>query len=80
MLDMLILYRAMRYRDKVGEEMAAEKYSFIIDLWKEMGDQGLVRDQLLHILVAGRDSTAAVLSWTLYVFERDQVSKVEGPC
>lgn len=57
--------KALKYKDEVGEEKAAEKYSFIIDLWKEMRDADLVRDQLLHILIAGRDSTAALLSWTL---------------
>lgn len=57
--------RAMRYMDEVGEEKAAEKYAFIIDLWRDMRDQELVRDQLLHVLIAGRDSTAALLSWTL---------------
>jgi cytochrome P450 len=57
--------KALRYKDEVGEEKAFEKYSFIIDLWKEMKDENLVRDQLLHILIAGRDSTACLLSWTL---------------
>lgn len=57
--------RALKYKDEVGEEKAAEKYAFIIDLWKEMRNQDLVRDQLLNILIAGRDSTAALLSWTL---------------
>lgn len=57
--------KAMAFKDEHGEEAAAEKYPFIIDLWKEMQDFGLVRDQLLHILVAGRDSTASLLCWTL---------------
>jgi cytochrome P450 len=57
--------KALKYKDEVGEEEAASKYSFIIDLWKDMRDDDLVRDQLLHILIAGRDSTASLLSWTL---------------
>lgn len=57
----------MKYKDEVGEDAAAEKYAFIIDLWREMRDFELVCDQLLHILVAGRDSTASLLSWTLQV-------------
>jgi cytochrome P450 len=56
---------AITYKDKYGEEAAAEKYPFIIDLWKEMQDFDLVRDQLLHVLVAGRDSTASLLCWTV---------------
>ena len=57
--------KAMRFKDEHGEEAAAEKYPFIIDLWKQLHDFDLVRDQLLHILVAGRDSTASLLCWTL---------------
>lgn len=57
--------KAIKYKDEFGEEAAAEKYAFIIDLWKEMQDFELVRDQLLHVLVAGRDSTASLLCWTL---------------
>jgi cytochrome P450 len=57
--------KAMQYKDEHGEVAAAEKYPFIIDLWKEMHDFDLVRDQLLHILVAGRDSTASLLCWTM---------------
>ncbi|KAK4672720.1 hypothetical protein QC763_105555 [Podospora pseudopauciseta] len=57
--------RAMKYKDDYGEEAATEKYGFIIDLWKEMQDFELVRDQLLHVLVAGRDVLASLLAWTL---------------
>ncbi len=57
--------KAIKYKDEFGDEAAAEKYAFIIDLWKKMQDFDLVRDQLLHVLVAGRDSTASLLCWTL---------------
>jgi cytochrome P450 len=57
--------KAMRYKDEHGEKAASERYPFIIDLWKEMHDFDLVRDQLLHVLVAGRDSTASLLCWTM---------------
>lgn len=55
----------MEYKDDFGEEAATEKYGFIIDLWKEMQDFELVRDQLLHVLMAGRDALASLLAWTL---------------
>ncbi|KAF2799624.1 n-alkane-inducible cytochrome P450 [Melanomma pulvis-pyrius CBS 109.77] len=64
--------KALKYRDQFGEEKAYEKYAFIIDLWKEMGDPVLVKDQLLHILIAGRDSTACLLSWTLFHLVRNR--------
>ena len=57
--------KALKYKDEVGKEEASEKYPFIIDLWEELRDKELVRDQLLHILLASRDTTASLLSWTL---------------
>lgn len=60
--------KAFKYKDEFGVEAAAEKYAFIIDLWKEMQDFDLVRDQLLHVLLAGRDSTASLMCWTLCVY------------
>lgn len=57
--------KALRYMKEVGEDAAFEKYPFIIDLWREMRDTARVRDQLLHVLIAGRDSTACLLSWTM---------------
>ncbi|KAH7324595.1 cytochrome P450 [Stachybotrys elegans] len=63
--------KAIKYMDDFGEEAAAEKYTFIIDLWKEMRDFDLVRDQLLHVLVAGRDSTASLLCWTIFHLVRN---------
>ena len=41
------------------------KYAFIQDLFDEYKDSILVRDQLVNVLIAGRDTTAALLSWTL---------------
>ena len=43
------------------------KHAFIRDLYNEYKDPTLVRDQSVNILIAGRDTTAALLSWTLYV-------------
>jgi cytochrome P450 len=57
--------KAIKCMDELGEETAAERYPFIIDLWKEMKVFELVRDQLLHVLVAGRDSTSVLMCWTL---------------
>jgi len=70
---------AIRCMDELGEEVAAEKYAFIIDLWKEMRDFELVRDQLLHVLVAGRDSTANLLCWTFFhlVRSRDVLERLQ---
>ena len=47
-------------------EAANEKHAFILELYKEMQDPELVRDQLIHVLIAGRDTTACLLSWTFF--------------
>ena len=39
--------------------------SFIDQLAQESGSHEMLRDQLLNILLAGRDTTACCLSWTL---------------
>ncbi len=41
------------------------QYAFIQDLFDEYNDPILVRDQLVNVLIAGRDTTACLLSWTL---------------
>ncbi|CAP60244.1 uncharacterized protein PODANS_1_5555 [Podospora anserina S mat+] len=64
--------RAMKYQDDFGEEATTEKYGFIIDLWKEMQDFELVRDQLLHVLMAGRDALASFLAWTFFHLVRNR--------
>lgn len=50
---------------KENSESAQGKYAFIEDLYEELHDSSLVRDQLVHVLLAGRDTTACLLSWTL---------------
>lgn len=57
--------KAIDYLQEHGEQAASKKYPFIVDLWRDMQDRDLVRDQLLHVLIAGRDTTACLLSWTL---------------
>ena len=41
-------------------------FAFIDQLAEESNDAKSLRDQLLNILLAGRDTTACSLSWTLY--------------
>jgi cytochrome P450 len=44
------------------------RYVFLNSIAKEIGDRTALRSQIINILVAGRDTTACALSWTLYVF------------
>ncbi|KAI1181758.1 cytochrome P450 [Nemania serpens] len=63
--------KALDYKEIYGMDAARERYPFIIDLWDNMRDRNLVRDQLLHVLIAGRDTTACLLSWTLFHLVRN---------
>ena len=56
--------QATKNRSDHSQE-TAEKYAFIQDLFDEYKDPIRVRDQLVNVLIAGRDTTAALLSWTL---------------
>ena len=42
-------------------------YTILGGLMKETRDPNVLRDQCLNVLLAGRDTTACLLSWTLYV-------------
>jgi len=57
--------QALKYKEENGDLSAIEKYPFILDLYKELNDSALVRDQLVNVLIAGRDTTACLMSWTL---------------
>jgi len=57
--------RALKDREENGQEAALEKHPFILDLYEVMGDAALVRDQLIHVLIAGRDTTACLISWAM---------------
>ena len=56
---------ALKDMEENGEESATERHLFILDLFKELQDRVLVRDQLMNVLIAGRDTTACLLSWAL---------------
>ena len=63
-----------KFVDKIIEKRAAHKEThqmssdnFIDQLAKESSSHVMLRDQLLNILLAGRDTTACCLSWTMLV-------------
>jgi hypothetical protein len=57
--------QALRDMEQNGLEAASERYPFILELYEGLKDPALVRAQLVHVLMAGRDTTACLLSWTL---------------
>jgi cytochrome P450 len=59
------LENSSRAKPKTTEK---EDYIFLDALVQETRDPKVLRDQCLNLLLAGRDTTAGCLSWTLYVF------------
>ncbi|KAK9366113.1 cytochrome P450 [Lipomyces kononenkoae] len=49
------------------EEITTGRYIFLYSLVQETQDPKVLRDQLLNILLAGRDTTAGLLGWTFYL-------------
>jgi len=47
------------------DEKSQKKYVFLKNVAESMPDRTLLRGQIVNILVAGRDTTACLLSWTL---------------
>jgi cytochrome P450 len=57
--------QALKDKGDNGAQAASGRYAFILDLYEELKDPALVRDQLVNVLIAGRDTTACLMSWTL---------------
>ncbi|PSN61795.1 cytochrome P450 52A12 [Corynespora cassiicola Philippines] len=57
---------ALRFRNELGEENSGlnkeERYFFIQEVAKQTNDRKRIRDELVNILLAGRDTTASLLS------------------
>lgn len=50
---------------KIAGDEKKEGYLFIDALARETTDVEVIRDQLINVLLAGRDTTACLLSWTM---------------
>lgn len=53
------------------EAKSKDGYIFLYELAKQTRDRKILQDQLLNILVAGRDTTAGLLSFTFYELARN---------
>lgn len=49
-----------------GEKEGGGRYTFLHALAQFTRDRQVLRDQLMAVLIAGRDTTAATLSWAIY--------------
>jgi cytochrome P450 len=53
------------------EKKSRDGYIFLYELCKQTRNHDAIRDQLLNILIAGRDTTAGLLSFTYYELARN---------
>ena len=68
----LALSKEIREKEiEKGVAGAKEKYIFLEALAAQTQDPIELRSQLLHILLAGRDTTASLLGWLFYSLARD---------
>jgi len=73
---------AVRYREKLDSaqgEVKEEKYVFLHELAKNTTDKKRLRDELLNVLLAGRDTTASLLSnmWFELAKRPDIIAKLK---
>ena len=61
----VLVKQALSKSKKDENGRATNRYAFIEDLYADYQDPVLVRDQLVNILLAGRDTTACLLSWAM---------------
>lgn len=63
--------RALQMLEKELDEASRGGYVFLFELLKQTRDPVILRDQCLNILLAARDTTAGLLSFTFYELARN---------
>ncbi|EGW32402.1 cytochrome P450 52A3 [Spathaspora passalidarum NRRL Y-27907] len=63
--------KALTMTPDVLEEKSKDGYTFLYELVKYTKDKRVLQDQLLNILLAGRDTTAGTLSFCLFELARN---------
>ncbi|POS69059.1 cytochrome P450 CYP4/CYP19/CYP26 subfamilies [Diaporthe helianthi] len=65
--------RALRTNmpDRTSEKEGKKKYVFLDALAEQTQDPVELRSQLMHMLLAGRDTTASLLAWLFHLLSKD---------
>jgi cytochrome P450 len=63
------VYRALE-KQELGKNNSEISYVFIEELAKETKDPAVIRDQAINVLIAGRDTTASMCSFAVYLLAR----------
>lgn len=58
--------KALEFSPEELQRKSEKGYTFLYELVKQTRDPKILQDQLLNIMVAGRDTTAGLLSFTFY--------------
>ncbi|MCJ1248128.1 hypothetical protein MMC30_005343 [Trapelia coarctata] len=66
-VDNIVAEALEETKSEVSGKGSPERYVFLKALISKTRDPIVLRDQLVNVLLAGRDTTACLLSWTLYV-------------
>ncbi|KAI9795453.1 MAG: hypothetical protein M1835_005787 [Candelina submexicana] len=61
---------ALKNRERSHSQSKSQSQDLIRDLYEALKSPDLVRDQLVHVLIAGRDTTACLMSWTFFLLVR----------
>lgn len=61
---------ALKRTENMKKNESGLKYIFLDEVAKETRDPIVLRDQAMNIMLAGRDTTAALLSWTFLMLAR----------
>jgi len=87
-VDQAVAWREEQERkEKAGQAPKEERYVFIHELAKQTKDKKRIRDELINILLAGRDTTASLLSNMFFMIAkqpevwqriREEVASLEG--
>lgn len=65
------VHKALEASPEELEEKSKEGYIFSYELAKQTRNPKILRDQLLNILLAGRDTTAGLLSFTMFELSKN---------
>jgi cytochrome P450 len=63
--------RALSFSEEELEKVSKDGYIFLYELAKQTRDPQVLKDQLLNIMVAGRDTTAGLLSFAFFELARN---------
>ncbi|KAA6414009.1 MAG: cytochrome p450 alkane [Lasallia pustulata] len=69
-VDKIVVDALNETRPGMASEEPTGRYVFLTALISKTRDQRVLRDQLINVLLAGRDTTACLLSWTFTLLAR----------